>query len=93
VNQINRNGSEAQKFGMRGSNTVELVFNNVEVPVENMLGWLNRGAAVLMTRLDYERTVLASGPTGIMQACMDVVIPYVHDRQQFGQNIGEFEII
>ncbi len=81
------------KLGMRGSNTGELVFNNVAVPAENILGELNRGAAVLMSGLDYERAVLAAGPTGIMQACMDVVIPYVHDRKQFGQSIGEFELM
>jgi isovaleryl-CoA dehydrogenase len=81
------------KLGMRGSNTGELVFHNVAVPAENILGELNRGAAVLMSGLDYERAVLAAGPTGIMQACMDVVIPYVHDRKQFGQSIGEFELM
>ncbi|MCP4186711.1 MAG: isovaleryl-CoA dehydrogenase [Gammaproteobacteria bacterium] len=81
------------KLGMRGSNTGELVFNNVEVPEENILGGLNRGAAVLMSGLDYERAVLAAGPTGIMQACMDVVVPYIHERKQFGQSIGEFELM
>ncbi len=81
------------KLGMRGSNTGELVFNNVEVPEENILGRLNRGAAVLMSGLDYERAVLAAGPTGIMQACMDVVVPYIHERKQFGQSIGEFELM
>ncbi|MCP4494365.1 MAG: isovaleryl-CoA dehydrogenase [Gammaproteobacteria bacterium] len=81
------------KLGMRGSNTGELVFNNVEVPQENILGGLNRGAAVLMSGLDYERAVLAAGPTGIMQACMDVVVPYIHERKQFGQSIGEFELM
>ena len=81
------------KLGMRGSNTGELVFRDVEVPAENMLGEINRGAAVLMSGLDYERIVLAAGPTGIMQACMDVVVPYVHERKQFGQAIGEFELM
>jgi isovaleryl-CoA dehydrogenase len=81
------------KLGMRGSNTGELVFQNVEVPAENLLGDLNRGAAVLMSGLDYERAVLSAGPTGIMQACMDAVVPYVHERKQFGQPIGEFELM
>ena len=81
------------KLGMRGSNTGELVFHNVEVPAENLLGEVNRGAAVLMSGLDYERAVLSAGPTGIMQACMDAVVPYVHERKQFGQAIGEFELM
>ena len=81
------------KLGMRGSNTGELVFQNVEVPEENILGELNRGVAVLMSGLDYERAVLSAGPTGIMQACMDVVVPYIHERKQFGQSIGEFELM
>lgn len=81
------------KLGMRGSNTSELVFQNVEVPEENILGELNSGAAVLMSGLDFERAILAAGPTGIMQACMDVVVPYVHERKQFGQSIGEFELM
>jgi isovaleryl-CoA dehydrogenase len=81
------------KLGMRGSNTCELVFDDVAVPADNILGELNRGTAVLMSGLDYERAVLAAGPTGIMQACMDVVIPYVHDRKQFGQSIGEFQLM
>jgi isovaleryl-CoA dehydrogenase len=81
------------KLGMRGSNTGELVFENVEVPAENILGELNRGAAVLMSGLDYERAILAAGPTGIMQACMDSVVPYIHERKQFGQSIGEFELM
>jgi len=81
------------KLGMRGSNTCELVFDNVEVPVENILGALNGGVKVLMSGLDYERVVLSGGPTGIMQSCMDVVVPYIHDRQQFGQSIGEFQLI
>ena len=81
------------KLGMRGSNTCELVFDNVEVPAENILGVLNGGVKVLMSGLDYERVVLSGGPTGIMQSCMDVVVPYIHDRQQFGQSIGEFQLI
>jgi isovaleryl-CoA dehydrogenase len=81
------------KLGMRGSNTGELVFKDVEVPAQNLLGELNRGAAVLMSGLDFERAVLAAGPTGIMQACMDAVVPYVHERKQFGQAIGEFELM
>ena len=81
------------KLGMRGSNTCELVFQDCEVPEENILGELNGGVAVLMSGLDYERVVLAAGPTGIMQACMDVVVPYIHDRKQFGQAIGEFQLI
>lgn len=81
------------KLGMRGSHTGELVFEDVEVPVENILGAENGGARVLMSGLDYERAVLSGGPVGIMQACMDVVTPYIHDRRQFGQSIGEFQLI
>ncbi|MDJ0778834.1 MAG: isovaleryl-CoA dehydrogenase [Gammaproteobacteria bacterium] len=81
------------KLGMRGSNTGELVFANVEVPEENVLGEIGRGAAVLMSGLDFERAVLAAGPTGIMLACMDAVVPYIHERKQFGQAIGEFELM
>jgi isovaleryl-CoA dehydrogenase len=81
------------KLGMRGSHTGELVFNNVEVPAENVLGTLNGGARVLMSGLDYERAVLAAGPVGIMQSVMDNVVPYIHDRKQFGQSIGEFQLI
>ena len=81
------------KLGMRGSHTGELVFNNVEVPAENVLGGLNQGAKVLMSGLDYERAVLTGGPLGIMQSVMDNVIPYIHERQQFGQSIGEFQLI
>ncbi|MEW5879768.1 MAG: isovaleryl-CoA dehydrogenase [Pseudomonadota bacterium] len=81
------------KLGMRGSHTGELVFENVEVPYENVLGEVNQGVRVLMSGLDYERAVLAAGPIGIMQACMDVVVPYIHDRKQFGQPIGEFQLI
>ena len=81
------------KLGMRGSHTGELVFQNVEVPAENILGGLNMGAKVLMSGLDYERAVLTGGPLGIMQSVMDNVIPYIHDRKQFGQSIGEFQLI
>ena len=81
------------KMGMRGSNTCELVFEDCEVPVENVLGSENNGVNVLMSGLDYERAVLAAGPIGIMQACMDVVIPYVHERKQFGKAIGEFQLM
>lgn len=81
------------KLGMRGSNTCELVFDNVEVPLENVLGHENKGVQVLMSGLDYERIVLSGGPTGIMQACMDNVVPYIHERTQFGQAIGEFQLI
>ncbi|MBI1264165.1 MAG: isovaleryl-CoA dehydrogenase [Alphaproteobacteria bacterium] len=81
------------KLGMRGSETGELVFENCDVPEENVLGSVGGGVRVLMSGLDYERAVLASGPIGIMQACMDVVMPYVHERKQFGQAIGEFQLI
>ncbi|PPR24130.1 MAG: Acyl-CoA dehydrogenase [Alphaproteobacteria bacterium MarineAlpha10_Bin2] len=81
------------KLGMRGSNTCELVFEDCEVPEENILGGLNKGVNVLMSGLDYERAVLAAGPLGIMQACMDVVLPYVHERKQFGKPIGEFQLM
>jgi len=81
------------KLGMRGSHTGELVFNNVKVPEENILGGVNNGAKVLMSGLDYERAVLAAGPIGIMQSVMDNVVPYIHDRKQFGQSIGEFQLI
>ncbi len=81
------------KLGMRGSHTGELVFQDCEVPEENILGQLNGGVKVLMSGLDYERAVLAGGPLGIMQAVMDVVVPYIHDRKQFGQSIGEFQLI
>jgi isovaleryl-CoA dehydrogenase len=81
------------KLGMRGSNTCELVFENCRVPAANLLGTLNDGVKVLMSGLDYERLVLAGGPLGIMQACMDAVIPYIHERKQFGQPIGEFQLI
>jgi isovaleryl-CoA dehydrogenase len=88
--------SQAQKLdklGMRGSDTSELVFDGCEVPEENVLGAVGNGVNVLMSGLDYERVVLAAGPLGIMQACMDVVVPYVHDRKQFGRPIGQFQIM
>ena len=81
------------KLGMRGSDTSELVFEDCEVPAENVLGSVGGGVNVLMSGLDYERVVLAAGPIGIMQACMDIVLPYVHDRKQFGQPIGQFQIM
>ena len=81
------------KLGMRGSNTCELVFEDCEVPEENVLGEVNEGVKVLMSGLDYERTVLAGGPLGIMQACLDVVLPYVHERRQFNRPIGEFQLM
>lgn len=81
------------KLGMRGSDTSELVFQNCEVPEENVLGGVDQGVRVLMSGLDYERAVLAAGPVGIMQACMDLVLPYVRERRQFGQPIGEFELM
>ena len=81
------------KLGMRGSNTCELVFQDCEVPEENVLGQVNGGVRVLMSGLDYERAVLAGGPLGIMAACLDVVLPYVHERKQFGQPIGEFQLM
>lgn len=81
------------KLGMRGSNTCELIFENCEVPVENVLGKDGSGVGVLMSGLDFERTVLSGGPVGIMQACLDAVLPYVHERKQFGQAIGEFQLM
>jgi len=81
------------KLGMRGSNTCELVFEDCEVPEENVLGQVDKGVRVLMSGLDYERAILAAGPLGIMDACMDVVLPYVHERKQFGQPIGEFQLM
>jgi len=81
------------KLGMRGSNTCELVFQDCEVPEENVLGAVGRGVNVLMSGLDYERVVLSGGPLGLMQACLDVVVPYVHERKQFGQAIGEFQLM
>lgn len=88
--------SQAQKLdklGMRGSNTCELVFEDVRVPKENVLGQVNQGVEVLMSGLDYERVILAAGPLGIMQACLDVVVPYIHERSQFGKSIGEFQLV
>jgi isovaleryl-CoA dehydrogenase len=81
------------KIGMRGSDTCELVFQDCEVPEENVLGRVGRGVNVLMSGLDYERAILAAGPLGIMQACMDVVLPYIHERKQFGQPIGTFQLV
>ena len=86
-------GSKLDKLGMRGSNTAELVFRDCEVPAENVLDAEGRGVQVLMSGLDYERAVLAGGPIGIMQAAMDVVLPYMHERKQFGQPIGEFQLM
>lgn len=86
-------GTKLDKLGMRGSNTYPVFFEDVEVPVENVLGTVGGGVKVLMSGLDYERAVLSGGPLGIMAACMDVVLPYVHDRKQFGQSIGEFQLI
>ena len=86
-------GQKLDKLGMRGSDTGELVFEDCEVPQENVLGPLNGGAGVLMSGLDYERAVLAAGPLGIMQACLDVVLPYVRERRQFGQAIGGFQLM
>jgi isovaleryl-CoA dehydrogenase len=88
-----RPAQKLDKLGMRGSPTSELVFEDCEVPAENVLGSVDDGVRVLMSGLDYERAVLAAGPLGIMQACLDVVIPYIHDRKQFGQPIGEFQLI
>jgi isovaleryl-CoA dehydrogenase len=86
-------GAKLDKLGMRGSNTAELIFDNCEVPFENILGEEGKGVNVLMSGLDYERVVLAAGPLGIMAAAMDIVIPYVHDREQFGQPIGTFQLM
>jgi isovaleryl-CoA dehydrogenase len=86
-------GPKLDKLGMRGSDTSELVFEDCEVPVENVLGAERRGVEVLMSGLDYERAVLAGGPLGIMQACLDTVLPHVHQRQQYGQAIGEFQLM
>ena len=86
-------GEKLDKLGMRGSNTSELIFEDCAVPEENMLGGLNTGVQLLMSGLDYERVVLSAGPLGVMQACMDVVLPYVHERTQFGQPIGQFQLM
>ncbi len=86
-------GKKLDKLGMRGSNTGELIFQNCRVPAANILGQVNTGIEVLMSGLDYERVVLSAGPIGIMQACMDSVVPYSHERKQFGKSIGEFQLI
>ena len=86
-------GQKLDKLGMRGSDTSELIFADCEVPEENLVGQLGRGVNVLMSGLDYERVVLSGGPVGIMAACMDVVLPYLHERKQFGQSIGEFQLM
>jgi isovaleryl-CoA dehydrogenase len=86
-------GPKLDKLGMRGSNTCELIFSDCEVPVANILGTLGGGVQVLMSGLDYERVVLSAGPLGIMAACMDVVVPYLHERKQFGRAIGEFQLM
>ena len=86
-------GQKLDKLGMRGSNTAELIFDDCEVPFENVLGEEGKGVNVLMSGLDYERVVLAAGPLGIMAAAMDVVVPYVHEREQFGQPIGTFQLM
>ena len=88
-----KTAQKLNKLGMRGSNTCELVFEDCEVPEENVLGVVNHGVRVLMSGLDYERVVLSAGPLGIMQACLDVVLPYIHERKQFNQPIGEFQLI
>jgi isovaleryl-CoA dehydrogenase len=88
-----KTAQKLDKLGMRGSNTCELVFENCEVPEENVLGHVNQGVAVLMRGLDYERTILAAGPVGIMQACLDLVLPYIHQRKQFNQPIGTFQLM
>lgn len=88
-----KSAQKLDKMGMRGSNTSELVFENCEVPAENILGTRDEGAHVLMSGLNYERLILAAGPVGIMQACLDTVLPYIHARQQFGKAIGEFQLI
>jgi len=88
-----KNGQKLDKCGMRGSNTSELIFEDCEVPEENVLGEVGKGVNVLMSGLDYERCILAGGPLGLMQACMDVVIPYVHDRKQFDTPIGQFQLM
>ncbi len=86
-------GPKLDKLGMRGSNTCELIFEDCQVPADNILGEEGQGVDILMSGLDYERVVLSGGPLGIMQACLDTVVSYVHDRQQFGQAIGEFQLV
>lgn len=88
-----KTAQKLDKLGMRGSDTCELVFDNCQVPKENVLGKINDGVGVLMSGLDYERVVLAAGPVGLIQACMDVVVPYIHQREQFGKSIGQFQLI
>jgi isovaleryl-CoA dehydrogenase len=88
-----RTAQKLDKLGMRGSDTCELVFEDCEVPEENVLGEVGKGVNILMSGLDYERVVLAAGPTGFMQACLDVVVPYLHERKQFGRPIGEFQMM
>ena len=88
-----RTAQKLDKLGMRGSSTCELIFEDCEVPEENVLGRVNQGAAVLMSGLDYERIVLAGGPLGIMQACLDIALPYMHEREQFGRPIGTFQLM
>jgi isovaleryl-CoA dehydrogenase len=88
-----RTAQKLDKLGMRGSNTCELIFEDCEVPAANVLGQVNKGAAVLMSGLDYERIVLAGGPLGIMQACLDIALPYLHEREQFGRPIGSFQLM
>ena len=86
-------GKKLDKLGMRGSDTSEIVFTDCEVPAENVLGVVGNGVNVLMSGLDYERAVLAAGPLGVMQACLEEVLPYVHERKQFGKSIGEFQLM
>ena len=86
-------GPKLDKLGMRGSNTCELIFSDCEVPEENVLGSVGGGVRILMSGLDYERVVLSAGPLGIMAACLDVAVPYLHERKQFGQPIGEFQLM
>ena len=88
-----RTAQKLDKLGMRGSNTCELIFEDCEVPAENVLGQVNQGTEVLMSGLDYERIVLAGGPLGIMQSCLDIVLPYLHEREQFGRPIGTFQLM
>ena len=88
-----RTAQKLDKLGMRGSNTCELIFEDCEVPADNVLGQVNQGTAVLMSGLDYERIVLAGGPLGIMQSCLDIVLPYMHEREQFGRPIGTFQLM
>ena len=87
-----KTAQKLDKLGMRGSDTCELVFENCEVPEQNVLGEVNKGVYVLMSGLDLERLVLSAGPLGLMQSCLDVVLPYVGERKQFGKNIGEFQV-